>query len=372
MRYFLLLTGILVLLNSSVLAQEPTNYFSARDEMNFTDSNVLYLNFRNTNFLWNNEFFNDVVEGYTLIGYHITPTLQYHFNSNFLVETGIHLLQYSGLNKYTDFAPVYRVRYKKDNFAFIMGSLYGTINHNLPEPIYFFERFFTDNLESGLQAIWDTDRMKLDIWLDWRNFIFENDSTQEKLTAGISMETFLLKNKQWELSVPASLLLNHRGGQIDTSSANMLTAMNYGLGLSVNRKIDNPFLSGINATVHYLGFVDNSPNIENIYDKGTGFLADLTLRSKNLGLKLGYWEGEEFLSLHGHPIYQCYSYKGNDYHKDNRSLITGRLFYSKELYKGIYFGIQGECFYDTDNGDIDFTTGIALHLKQNFFLLNVK
>lgn len=367
-RIYWRLLFFFILLSSNLLAGSYPNEYTLRDEIQFADSNSLYFKFNNCNFLWNNEFFNDVVEGYTLIGYHITPTLQYHFSKNIKIEAGVHLLQYSGLDKFSTIAPVYRASYQKNDFSFILGTLYGTANHRLSDPMYFFEQYFTSNLENGVQAIWMKERFELDVWLDWRNFIFLNDSTQEQLTAGISSEVSPVKSDNWKVSFPISLLLNHRGGQIDTSSNRMLTAMNYGLGINVGHYFDSKIISGVEADVQYLGFIDNSPTVESIYDNGMGILSEVRIKRNESFLQLGYWYGNQFLSLQGHPMYQCESVKGDEFNKSERNLLTGKIFYSKSIYKGIYIGLMGEFFYDLESQNIDHTMGVTLLIKHDFFL----
>ena len=345
----------------------PNNYPSNNDIF-FTDSNSLYFNFNNTNFLWNNEYFNDVVEGYTLIGYHVTPTFEYHFSKNIKVEAGIHLLQYSGLDKFTDALPVYRATYHNQGFALIMGTLYGTVNHKLPDPLSNFENYLTHKLENGVQAIWNKERFELDIWLDWQNFIFVDDSTQEKLVAGISANTYIFKNDSWELSAPAYAMVMHRGGQIDASQANMLTALNYGLGLNLKRPLNNKIINSVEGRFNYLGFTDNSPTVESIFNNGYGYLSNIRLNHKESFFQLGYWHSEQFLSLQGHPMYQSKSVKGSSFDANERNLFTTKLQYSKTIYRGIYLGLLGETFYDVNTGNFDFTTGVSLIIKQNFFL----
>jgi len=264
------------------------SYLTTKDAF-FSDSSSLYFNFFNTNFLWDNEFFNDVYEGYTLIGYFITPQLEYHFTPNIKADIGVHLLKYSGVNTYSSVLPTYSVTYHKKDFALVMGNIYGTINHRLPEPMLFHERFFTNNLENGVQTIINKDRVYADVWLDWLNFIFPNDSKQEELTAGASTETSIIKKNGWIVSIPASIILSHHGGQIDTSSVHMKTAMNIGLGLRFSKALNYKYLDKVSIDVRHIKFVDNSPTIESLYPNGDGLLSRMKLGWKDSFFELGYW-----------------------------------------------------------------------------------
>lgn len=330
-----------------------------KDTLNFN------FHLSNANFVWNNEYFNDIASGYTLIGFFFTPTVEYRFSPRIKASGGVHLLKYSGKDKFSQVAPVYSVTYEKNNFSLLFGTLKGTINHRLSEPVFLQERYFTNHLESGIQALWNKPRFFLDVWLDWRNFIFKNDPKQEVLTAGISAQVYPIKNKYWEIFIPVSLLLEHRGGQIDTSSANMKTAMNYSFGLQANRHLPFKWLNKISIESQYVGFLDNSPSVNSLFKEGYGILTQLSLYKNKSFLRVAYWEAERYLSLLGHPMYPCSS--ENERHKNNRKLFVSKLYWNYFIYKGIDLGFTGETFYDMMNNDFDFTLGLTLLINYSFF-----
>lgn len=329
------------------------------------DTLKLSFHLNNANFVWNNEYFNDIVKGYTLIGFFFTPTIEYRFTPHIKANGGVHLLKYSGKDKFSQIAPVYSVSYQKKDFSLLFGTLKGTINHRLSEPILLQERYFTNHLESGIQALWNKPKFFLDIWLDWRNFIVQNDSKQEVLTAGISAQAYVFKNENWELLLPISLLLEHRGGQIDTSSVAMKTAMNYSFGLQATRHLPFKYLSKIRITSQYIGFLDNSPSVNSLFKDGYGLLTKLSLYKGKSFFSIAYWEAEKYLSLLGHPMYQSFSANGK--HKNNRKLFISKLYWNYLIYKGIDLGFTAETFYDVKSSDFDFTVGLTLLINYSFF-----
>jgi len=345
----------------------PTNHPLLNNDI-IKDSNALYFNFYNANFLWDNEFFNDIVNGYTLVGYFITPELQYHFNEHLVIEGGVHLLKYSGIDSYTRVVPTYSAIYRKNDFTLIMGNIRGTINHRLPEPILFSERYFTNNLENGVQYILEKDRFHFDTWLDWQNFIFPSDDEQEKLTAGISAIPSVLKTEEWEIKLPVSLLVGHQGGQIDTNEVPMKTLINASLGFKAEKRFNYKFLDHISLESHLIGFKDNSPTMNSLYPKGWGLLNQLTWSKESSYFQVEYWKSSQFLSIMGHPIYQSYSEKGVGYHQESRELLNFHLFYSKNIYQGIYLGFMGDTYFDLINSNFDYSMGLTLIIKQDFFL----
>jgi hypothetical protein len=328
------------------------------------DSNALYFNFYNANFLWNNEFFNDVVNGYTLIGYFLTPEFQYHISPNIKIQGGLHLLKYTGINDFTQIVPTYSAIYTHNDFALIMGKIKGTINHRLPEPLLFSERYFTNHLENGVQYLLNKEKLQLDLWLDWQSFIFPMDNKQEELVAGLSVRPWLIKNENWEMGTPVWLLTGHRGGQIDTSSANMKTAMNYGVGFFLQKNLSYRFLDKMSFETQFLGFSDNSPTVESLYEKGTGWMNQISLGYRDNYFRASYWHSHQFLSLMGHPMYQSYSEKGEGFHQAHRELLSFHLFYSKSIHKSIYLGFMGDTYIDLNNGDVDYSMGMTLIIKH--------
>lgn len=366
-KCFIIITLTLIFTIKSFGFDFPKTYQQSEKPFK-QDSSALYFDFYNCNFVWNNEYFNDVVEGYTLIGYHATPTLRYHFNKNIKIEAGVHLLKYSGIDSYSTVKPVYSATYQNKDFALIFGTLSGTANHNLQAPIYFFERYFTDNLESGLQYLLKKSRVDLDLWVDWRNFIFENDNEQEKLTAGFSTQYYPVKNDNWKITVPVSVLLIHQGGQIDTSDIHMKTAMNYSLGVNVLKPIPSKWITAVQGEVHFMGFSDNSPTVESIYEKGQGYLGNIQLKHNESFLEMGYWYGYHFLSVMGNPMYQCHSTLSEDKNQTERSLVNVKLFLDKRIYRGIHLSFLAETFYDTKNGNFDYSTGLSLLIDESFFV----
>lgn len=364
----------LVILVLAISAQSFTiprnNALLASSEIK--DSSALYFNFSNANFLWNNEFFNDVVEGYTLIGYWISPQLQYHFSPSLRIDAGAHFLKYSGIDSYSTILPTYAITYSKNDYSLTMGTLSGTVHHNLSEPLFYSERYFTDNIENGVQYLLNKNKIGLDVWLDWRSFIFHGEDKQEELIFGVNAIPQLLKTNGFKLEGVASLLAGHRGGQIDVSANNMKTVFNYGLGFCASKSINFKWMDEISLESQYVGFYDNSPTVESIYEQGGGVLNNLRFSKKDSYFQVGYWSSNKYLSLMGHPIYQSFSSVDPLLHKEKRNLITANIFYSKSIYQGVYLGLMGDLFYDIDTKTTDYSMGLTLIVNHDFFISRFK
>ncbi len=339
------------------------------------DSNAFYLHFDNQNFVWDNEYFNDIVEGYTLIGYNATPALQYHFSPHFKIQAGAYFLKYSGVDSYTKVLPNYAAIYHKNRMSFTLGSLYGGFYHRLSDIEYNIERSFTANAENGVQLRLDRERLFLDVWLDWQSYIFTGEDKQEELLAGISLQPVLWSNAQTVLRLPAHALVKHMGGQINSGDHNMLTALNYGLGLEVNHSFKQG-LYQLNMQLAYKGYTDNSPadlvvdtTLDQwIYEQGWGLSSTLRLSRKQSFIAVGHWYADQYLSLAGNRMYQCASEKSAEQHQQTRELLTAQLYLAKAICDGVNLGFMGEAYYDYGQSLFDFTIGAKLSIDANFKL----
>ena len=369
-QIFVLLILILMSLNSFSF-EYPKNH-SLLNNTEVKDSNALYFSFDNSNFLWNNEFFSDIIEGYTLIGYWITPQLQYHFSPNIKINAGAHFLKYSGVDKFSEIVPTYSLQFSKKNYSVILGTLNGSIKHRMSDPLIFSERYFTQQIENGTQFLLNKDKLWLDVWLDWQTFIFHNDNKQEQLVFGTNYIQQIFNNKHFKIEGVGSLLIGHQGGQIDTTNLNIKTLMNYAAGVSISKHINAKFLDDITLKSQYIGFIDNSPTMGSLYKQGFGFNNNLRFSKNDSYFQFGYWSANKFLSLMGHPIYQCESTVDNTLNKETRSLITANIFYSKKLFKGIYLGLMSDIYYDTNSKETDYSMGLTIMLKNDFFITRFK
>ena len=70
----------------------------------------------------------------------------------------------------------------------------------------------------------------------------------------------------------------------------------------------------------------------------------------------------------GHPIYQSFSTVDPTLHHETRNLITANLFYSKSIYKGVYLGLMSDIFYDIEMKNTDYSMGITIIVKNDFFI----
>jgi len=364
---------IFILFCNLSFAQNDNSIFYTNKEILPSDSNKLILKVTNVNFIKNNEYFNEIVDGYTYIGYFIQPRLEYHPSYNTKIEGGIHILKFSGKDELTQILPLFTFSYKPvKNVTLLFGSIYGTVNHQLIEPIYQFDRYYDKNIENGIQLLFNNRYIQSDIWLNWEKFILKNDPFKEEFNVGGSVDLFLTnplgKNR---LYLPLQAIVAHKGGQIKDDDAPLQTIANTATGIAFEHVFNQSFLYSIGTENYYCTYNDLSHVNQYKYEQGWGESSNLYINSKYFYLMLGYWYGEYFIAPKGEPLFSSNSLKYNYYYDEYRNLVTGKFQIKKNITKGIELALRFESYYEYAKNDFDFSYSMNLIFNRDFFLKNI-
>jgi hypothetical protein len=324
---------------------------------------VLYLNFRNTNFIRNNEYSNPIVEGYTLIGYFIQPELVYRPAEKTELRLGAHLLSYSGTNKFSLVKPVFSTSWHfSENTRFTIGSLSGSDDHSMSDPHFNRERIYNAFSEDGLQLVTSNDHIFSDTWLSWENYIFKGDSGREIFTAG---ESFRYTSREISgritLEIPVQAQVKHFGGQISDYPEQVETYLNIAAGARVSLAVDQSESASTGVeSLFFMGkcLSDNAPS--GIRHGFAGWYK-LFFSCRKAELEAGYWSSHDYYAPDGNFIFGSVSDRFDNLVITDRKLITGsiniRLPYSD--FFEFYFGFDS--YYDTDLRRFD--NAMTLHIK---------
>lgn len=338
------------------------------------DSNTLSLKISNTNFLKNNEYFNKIVQGYTLIGFHFQPRLVYKPARQVSLEGGIHLQKYSGLDHFTQALPVFTVNYQPFRWLnLVMGTLYGSLNHRMAEPLFDFERHYTYNVENGIQVLINHDRIHSDLWINWEKFIFKHSGFQEEFVFGNSTRLNILnKTRKVILHVPVQFLFAHKGGQgLNMPGHHIETLMNVAYGLSIGIRTNKKFISEITLNGLIAHYQDLSPLKYLKYDNGIAFYPYLSMDGKFMEICAAYWDARHFIAPRGESMYQCISSEDSVYKEDHRKLLTMKLGLKYEIINGIDLGARFEGYYCLNEKHFDFSYSLYLVFKRDIIIKKI-
>lgn len=326
-------------------------------------SGDLSLRIKSVSFIENNEFFNPVVEGYTLLGFFLQPELVYTPSSKVSLSAGAHLLKYYGTEKFSQIRPVFSTILNfSEKTSLTLGTLSGPDKHHLLDPHFYSERFYNKYVEDGIQLTHLNDHIFTDTWISWENYIIKGDSTREQFTAG---ESFLYSSSPIadfiRIEVPVQIQFKHLGGQISDYTQQLQSFMNIAAGMRVNFDIGKKKFG--QAGIEYLQFINQSRagDTTAAVTHGNASWIRLHYSYKSLQFATGYWKAHDFYAPNGNPIFGSVS----DYQPDlvihDRSLITNsfsiRFLPASSL--ELYFAV--DLYYDTAIKRLD--QAYTLHLN---------
>lgn len=383
----------LCLIGVVVFGQVPQKMFLSDHRIAPERNKDLLLEIDNADFFKNNEYFSDISKGYTLGGFWIVPKLIYFPSANTKVEFGWYLLQYMGANHYPASSPAYipdslnvprpgKFRNKaflrfqwspKENLHIVLGSIYGSANHGLIEPMYQWERYFSANPEDGVQVLYNNVNLKLDVWINWENFIFKNDPYLEQFTVGLSSEViFTHPEKSWQLSMPLQVLGRHNGGQIDATDFGTLSAGNAALGFKAVKNYNRKWLKSLSMAGYGL-FYSELGTSHLPYSSGTGLFGNIELDLSPFYVHAGYWLSNEFIAITGEPLMQSLSYMNDGSPQESREVLLVKAGYDRNICKGVSLGAYFEGYYvTTETESFNYTYGLHVRFNQQIFLKKLK
>jgi hypothetical protein len=322
----------------------------------------LYLDFRSLSFIKDNEYSNPIIEGYTLIGYFVQPTLSYSPSDKITLRLGAHLLGYSGAGGFSLVKPVFSTSW---NFApgiiLTAGTLSGSDGHRMLDPHFNKERLYTGYSEDGLQVRFENAHLFNDTWVSWEHFIFRGDTTREMFTAGESFNWapgeiagFL------RIEVPVQLQFKHYGGQISNYTEQVETYFNTAAGLTLKASLSEngrseAGLSGLLFTGSCL-----TRNAPSGIQSGHGQWYRLFAQAGPARIEAGYWSSHDFYAPNGDFIFSSVSDHLPGVIIHNRKIITCSAGISAKPLNIISFYLGFDGYYDTDLGKFD--TAFTLHM----------
>jgi hypothetical protein len=339
------------------------NIYGQINEVSGIQAGELSLMVKNTDFIKNNEYFNPIIEGYTLPGFFFQPALVYSPSGKITLRAGIHLLKYSGTEKFSQVRPVFSTSLNLSAKTLLtIGTLSGSDKHRLFDPHFNRERLYNAYAEDGFQVTSENDHLFNDTWLSWENFIFKGDTTREVFTFGESFNYSSSPVADFlRFEVPVQFQFKHFGGQISDYPEHVETYFNFAAGLRIN--IDLAQKRYGQAGIEYLQFINNEFNGESQSGISHGYASWLRLHYTYKALYIGaaYWKAHNFYAPNGNFIYGSVSdYQANVVVPD-RKIITNFLYltFFPESYLELFLGL--ETYYDIDLKRLD--NAIVLHLN---------
>jgi hypothetical protein len=340
-----------------------------------TAAKGLYFSLEQSAFIKNNEYFNEFAAGYTGIGLFAQPSFQYFFNSETKIQGGVYLLKYSGVESFNQVLPILSVQHKLgDNLDLVMGSIYGTLEHKLEEPLFRVDRYFQDHVEYGLQLLYnDKNRFNYDFWVNWEQYILPGDPFQEEIQAGWT-SNYQLKKEGLKISIPTQFLIHHMGGQVDSSPDPVASIINGAVGLEFDYPLsDSKSLIFEPWFFFYQGWgVPETGVNSQAFNSGNSVYLKLRYETPKLNAMLGYWNANQFIAPLGEYLFMSISEKDLSFSEADRQLITSKISLRKTISKHMFLELRSDFYYDLNYSQLSYSNSLYFVINESFFLKGSK
>ncbi len=375
----LLLNNVLMMAEDTITSVFPRHFYDSRQvpflveqQTNSTrdKDRTLYFSPEITTFARDAEYFLPYTEGYTALGFHFNPSITYRANKALEANIGVHLTGIAGDHtKIREVAPIVRLQYTPAEWiSFVGGSLFGNLCHNLYEPMYGFDRYYRDNQEMGLQIFAHTKHWNTEVWCNWEDFIEIDSDWQEKFTFGWvnNFKITPFRDTTTRFEIPLHLMMNHRGGQINTLPDTCLeTLANIAAGLAfqfetarTQTRMEVPFFLFSNRS--------NEEHIHTHFKDGWGVYPQVTVQNNHpkhhWSATIGYWHGQGFIAGRGSYLFQSRSYFDDNFERKYRDMATLKATYCLNK----ILGFEAQAYYDFSEPGIDYSFGIYLFFDRDF------
>ena len=375
--------------------------FKTDYRINHEKTDELRIEFDNLNFFRNDEFDTDYMNGNSMPGFWAQFKLTYQPLEIVRLEAGVHLLHFWGANSYPNFAyrdistwkgnqfqkgfhalPFLRAQVKlSDRLNLVFGNIYGGANHNLIEPMYNPELNLMADPEAGLQLLYHSNPLDVDLWVNWESFIFNLDTHQESFIFGLSSRLkYNREDAPFHFYTPFQVLVQHRGGEIDTIKINSVqTFMNGAVGIGGVWNVNHSVLKNINIEVDATSYYQQAGKLWP-FDDGFGMYAKASADLRDFRVKTSYWQCKDFISILGFPFYGAVSNTEEGMTFKSPKMVAFGVEYSRNFGKGSSFGVDFD-FYKhfsttaytpegaiSKKGSTSFSVGAYLRLNTSFLV----
>ncbi len=316
----------------------------------------------------NTEYYNKIELGRTLFGFQWMPSVFYQVNKHVKIQGGLFIRKdFGGNNPFTEVQPTFTLKLQGEkNWSMLFGTLEGTLNHRMLEPMVDIASFIEHPVENGFQIKHASEKLFFDTWINWEKFIERGSNFKEQLSTGLNFQPRLFQSEGgYSMTPVVQGMLSHRGGQIDKDSISFYVITNYAGGLRLMKKNKAGFIREISLEPYVLLYQQTDGNIFP-YQGGSAIYLNAGAKAKNLSLMLSYWEGNKFTAARGTPVYSSVSLDYPGHSEAQRQLIFMRIFYEKPVYELLNLSLRFEPYYDLKNSLFEYSYSFYLSYRGDW------
>lgn len=326
----------------------------------------LLLRVANESFFKNDEYFGDYVEGYTLVGYMLQPSLVYYPTEDLMLEVGARMLQYGGQSDYDDINPVWKVAWRfNPHFVLTMGCIPSGVEHDLHEAMWDEEYQLTAEPEIGAHLRGEGRWLSGEVWIDWQQFIKRYDTIPEKFTAGVSFDIHpSATDARWKYEMPIRIIVSHIGGQISDYEERLQSLMNMSVEARLRRMYsESSFIREWRMALRGLLFYTMAGADERPFANGAAFNPEVSMRARWFDVGVQYFAARNYYALYGCPLYMSLSNYKESVYNEHRNMAIAEGNINWQAAGCMRFSVGAKLYYDVDARQTEYYYGFALALS---------
>lgn len=297
-------------------------------------------------FIDNTEYFNKIMEGETLFGFHFLPGLTFLMAEEIGLNLGLIWEKHFGhMQPWFGIRPALSIYYSHKQTSCVLG-IFDLQDYppTLLEPLYVRRKPFMEGFHFKLAK----HKSYLSGWLNWRTLLAKQDNQPETFTLYLD-GAWCQDHSSQKISctIPFQLAVYHLGGQGISVKDYSLWCGAGGLSLRLPNSFSGPIYGA-----SYLLFNKYVKEIDRPFKAGWGQLHTIDWRMNFLGVSLSYWYGYHFSSENmGHLLYQSMRIENHKaiYYEPIRSLLFLSIYRDWVLQSGITLQVVLRPYYDFSN-----------------------
>jgi hypothetical protein len=343
-------------ITNKIYAQVDNKSIENNHSFNDTSIRKIQFKFNSLVYVKNNEYFNEIADGYTLIGYYLNPKMSIRLHEKVQIDAGVFLRKEYGRNGLKEIEPTFTVQIKQKDWRFLFGNIEGNLSHRMIEPLLSFERVLSKPLEHGFQAKYQKQEAFFDGWLDWQQTTIAGQTNQEKIWAGMSYYSKAVELKGIKFQAIAQASIYHSGGQNIQNIQPVRTMINPTLGLRIKKEFNQN--QAFTLDNYYVGYFE-SPL------QGTAYYLNTFWQNPKYQIGFSYWGGHYFNAPFGNDLMQSTSRKFNNesHYEESRNVLITRIVRDWKVSRKVVVSLRIEPYYDFKNRIMEHSEG--LYLKCN-------
>lgn len=330
-------------------------------------AHVVDLHLRGLGFFYNLEIDDPGLKGYTLPGFLLDPTIEYHYKSLLDVHLGAYTVYMANAPRVWAFRPILAVCASPiPDLSITLGTLGFKTRRAFPYFLYRKEGSLVDPPEFGASIVYTFPRyFAVEASCDWEQFIWRDDPNKEMFTAGLFAGIRPLGSPA--LMVRLFTLFHHSGGEIDTNPAPVETSIN--AGGAVLGEGEMPWRGGAFTGQAWVAYShDDLPEANPSNPKGWAFFSSVGVQGWGANLQIGYLLSRGFQSFHGDELYRVHTDWRENHWREAVDYLKVRLRYNWSIQEIAELEGGGELMYNTRHNAINYLYYLTLRFTPTFRL----